>query len=201
MRREAPPLLPIFRSRHQADLLAILLLHPDQDYTLTELARRLNVPLSTLHTEAQRLIDAGLLTVRTVGRARLLRANVANRLIAPLTHLLTLTFGPHIVLAEVFAAIPGIQQVLIFGSWAARYHGQPGPPPGDVDVLVIGTPERGAVYEAADAAQDRLGLPVNPTVCSPQRWQQASDALIQQIQASPTVTVLGGDGDGAQVAV
>jgi DNA-directed RNA polymerase specialized sigma24 family protein len=55
MRSEAPPLMPIFRSRHQADLLAWLLLHPDREYTTTELARRLGVPLTTLHREVQRL--------------------------------------------------------------------------------------------------------------------------------------------------
>ena len=42
-RNDAPPLLPILRSRHQADLLAVLLLHPDRAYTLTDLARLLKV--------------------------------------------------------------------------------------------------------------------------------------------------------------
>lgn len=37
-RSDAPPLLPILRSRHQADLLAVLLLHPDRAYTLIDLA-------------------------------------------------------------------------------------------------------------------------------------------------------------------
>src|SRR5665647_2664121 len=41
MRSEAPALMPIFRSQHQAALLAWLLLHPDDEYTLTDLAKRL----------------------------------------------------------------------------------------------------------------------------------------------------------------
>jgi len=36
--------MPIFRSHHQAELLTLLLLHPDQDYSVTDLARRINVP-------------------------------------------------------------------------------------------------------------------------------------------------------------
>src|SRR5450756_2515832 len=61
MRSEAPALMPIFRSQHQAALLAWLLFHPDHEYTLTELAKRLHVPLTTLQREAQRLVVAGLL--------------------------------------------------------------------------------------------------------------------------------------------
>ncbi|MBA3489165.1 MAG: winged helix-turn-helix transcriptional regulator [Longispora sp.] len=189
MRSEAPALLPIFRSQHQADLLTLLLLHPSEEYTATDLANRLEVPLTTIHRETQRLIEADLLTARTVGRSRLLRANTANRVIEPLTHLLTVTFGPHIVLSDAFADIPGIDLLLIYGSWATRYHGEPGPTPNDVDVLVVGHADRTAIYEAADKAEQRLGFPVNPTLSTPRRWTQASDALIQEIKNSPTVVV------------
>lgn len=180
--------MPIFRSRHQADLLAWLFLHPDLEYTLTELANRLDVPLTTMHRETQRLIDAGLLTTRTVGRARLVSANTHNRAAAPLTQLLELTFGPQTVLAEEFAIL-GADRVLIYGSWADRYHGTPGQPPNDVDVLVVGTPDRGDVYDAADRAQARLGMPVNPVIRTVKDWTEGADPLIQQIKASATVTV------------
>lgn len=190
MRSDAPALLPIFRSRHQADLLTVLLLHPDRSYSLTDLSRRLGVPLTTLHREAQRLADADLITVETAGRTRLFRANSSNRAVAPLTQLLITTFGPHTVIRDEFADLPDTDRVLVYGSWAARYHGEEGPPPHDVDVLVIGRPDRGDVYEAADRAEQRLGFPVNPTIRSPDRWAEAADPLIQQIQASPAVTAI-----------
>ena len=72
MRSDAPSLMPVFRSRHQADLLTLLFLRPDQDYTVTDLAARLGIPLTTAHREVQRLEDAGLLTGRAVGRSRLM---------------------------------------------------------------------------------------------------------------------------------
>ncbi len=98
---------------------------------------------------------------RTHGRNRLVRANPTHPATAALTQLLELSFGPQIVIGEEFA-LPQVEQVVIFGSWADRHHGSPGPPPHDVDVLVIGTPERAAIYDAADRAQVRLGLQVNP---------------------------------------
>jgi DNA-binding MarR family transcriptional regulator len=86
--------MPIFRSQHQAALLAWLLLQPEHEYTLTQLAKRLDVPLTTLQREAQRLVVAGLLQDRSLGRARLLRANLSNRAAAPLIQLLQVSFGP-----------------------------------------------------------------------------------------------------------
>lgn len=196
MRSEAPKLLPILRSRHQADILTQLLLHPDEEYTVTELSATLSIPQSTISAEVQRLADAGLLAVRAIGRSRLIRANTDSRLVGPLTELLTLTFGPHVVIADEFSQLASTKRVLIYGSWAARYQGVRGRPPNDVDVLVIGSPDRTAMHAAAARAENRLGMPVNPVVCSPQRWAAAADPLIQEIQASPQVTVLDRDAAG-----
>ncbi len=109
------PYFPVFRSKHQAELLMWLLLHPDQEYGVSDLADRLGVPLSTMHREVVRLDEAGLITSRTLGRNRLVRANAAHPAGPALTQLLEVTFGPKVVIAEEFA-IPGAEQVVIFGS-------------------------------------------------------------------------------------
>ena len=197
MRSAAPELLPIFRSRLQADILAALLLNPDNEYTVTELARRFHAPLSTLHGEVRRLTDAGLLLRREVGRSALVRANQGNRIIQPLAELLLLSWGAAQVVAEEFSRLDGAEEVLIFGSWAARYHQRPGKPPHDIDVLVIGQPSREDVYDAADRAQQRLGLPVSPVIRTADAWRQSSDPLVRQIQSSPVVNVLVADDNGA----
>ncbi len=190
MRSEAPPLLPIFRSRHQGELLAALLLHPDREYTLTELSQRLKVPLTTLQREVGRLVEAGLIRQRRAGRTRLLGAAPASRYVRPLTELVTLAFGPHLVVEEEFQSLNGLDAAVMYGSWAARYDGEAGPPPNDVDVLVIGQPDRTQVYEAADRAERRLDLPVNPTIRSRRRWTEAADALVRQVRSSPVLWVL-----------
>jgi DNA-binding transcriptional ArsR family regulator len=195
MRSDAPALLPILRSRHQAELLAAFLLHPERGYTLTELSALLSVPASTLHREVERLLEAELITAQQVGRSRLLRVNPTNRHVEPLTTLVVGAFGPHLVVAEEFAGIAGIESLLVYGSWAARYHGTAGPPPHDVDLLVVGKPDRSDVYDAAARASDRIGYPVHPTIRSPKQWHEAADALTRQIKASAIVAVPCGDGD------
>jgi DNA-binding transcriptional ArsR family regulator len=190
MRSSAPALLPVFRSQLQADILAALLLNPGREYSMTELAQRLGAPLSTVHGEVKRLTEAGLLRRRNVGRSAMVQANPGNRLVEPLAELLLLSWGPLQVIADEFAELDGAEQVLIFGSWAARYLQRPGPPPHDLDVLVVGRPTRGSVYDAADRAQQRLGMPVNPVIRSAEAWRDAADPLVQQIQSGPTVAVL-----------
>lgn len=191
MRSLAPALLPIFRSEHQAALLARLFLHPEQELTLSDLARSLDVSVGTVHAEVERLAAAGLLVDRRIGRNRMVRANLDSRASRALTELLMISFGPRTVIAEEFAGMKGVDQVVIYGSWARRYRGEVGREPADVDVMVIGSPERDEVYDAAERAEHRLGVPVNPTVRSADAWRDESDALV--LTAKPdAVPVIGG---------
>jgi len=160
------------------------------EYTLSEVAGKLGLPLTTVQREAVRLAGSGLIRERRVGRARLVSANPASRYTRPLTELVSLAFGPQFVIGEEFAAL-GAAAVAIFGSWAARYEGVTGPAPDDVDVLVIGDASRSDMYEAAERAEERLGLPVNPVLCSRQRWLAAADPLIQQVRSAPLVWIIG----------
>jgi predicted nucleotidyltransferase len=200
MRSAAPALLPIFRSRLQADILAAVLLNREREYSLTDLARRFNAPLSTVHGEVKRLTAAGLLRRRSVGRSAMVQANSANRLVKPLAELLFLSWGPAQVIADEFSELADVERVLIFGSWAARYREWPGPSPHDLDVLVVGRPTRESVYDAADRAQLRLGMPVNPVIRSADAWQEAKDPLVQQIQSGPFVVILVPDEDPCEPA-
>jgi DNA-binding transcriptional ArsR family regulator len=193
MRREGSALLPILRSEHLARLLAELLLHPEEERSLTDLSRSLGVALSTIHQDAGRLVTAGIVSQRMVGRTRLLRANTASRLFRPLTDLLLVTYGPAAVVGDEFVNLPGLRSVHIFGSWAARYLGEPGPAPRDIDVLLVGKVSHLAAEAAARRAEERLRMPVNHVIATNRRWGDMTDALMAQIHASPLVTVIDRD--------
>ncbi|MER5648433.1 winged helix-turn-helix domain-containing protein [Streptosporangium sp. NPDC002524] len=189
MRALAPELMPIFRSRLQARLLARLFLAADEESTITDLAEVLGSPLPTVQREVHRLVRAGLLRERKIGRARLVRANTETAASRPLAQLLAVTFGPPAIISEEFASVPEIERLVIFGSWAARYHGRPGPQPNDVDLLVVGSPSRGDVYDAAERAERRLGISVNPVLRSVSAWESGGEGLLREIANGPTVVV------------
>lgn len=192
MRSEAPVLAPTFRSRAQGELLALVLLHPEREWTLSDLARDIGIPLTTVQSEVRRLAEGGVLATRKVGRARFVRANGASPAVAPLTQLTLVTFGPQTVVAEEFDQL-GADRVVVFGSWASRFHGVPGDPPADIDVLVIGDGiDRAALYAAAERAEARLGLAVNPVLRPAGSWDQPDgDALVLEVKARPFVDVSG----------
>lgn len=168
----APSLLPIFRSQQQAELLSLILGDPSVEHTLTDLAERTGTPYASVHREIERAESAGLTTSRLVGRTRLVRANEASPYFVGLADVLVKAFGAPWVLANALADIAGIDHAYIYGSWAARASGEAGQRPvGDIDVLVLGKPDRDALYAAASNAEQRLGRSIQITI-------RASDWLI-----------------------
>ena len=60
-------------------------------------------------------------------------------------------------------------------------------PPGDVDLVVMGEPDRDAVIENVDEASRLLGRDVQVVFRSRGRWEAAMDALTRSVQERPTV--------------
>lgn len=187
---QGPEALPIFRSDAQGHLLSKVFLSPEGEWSLTELARDLGVSLPTILREVNRLERAGLVRSRKVGNTRLVTADTSSPLFAPMTELLLKSLGPPRVVGDEFRSLPGMTDVFVFGSWAARYLGESGPPPKDVDVLVLGRVDRKEAFQAAMRAERKLGRPVNVTVRSTERWQEGRDPFLRQLKSRPLVHVL-----------
>lgn len=184
--------MPIFRSQAQAELLTYLFLHPGMEYSLSDLARQIGMTTPTVHREVERLVESTLLVESRLGRNRMVAANLAHPAADPLSRLLETTFGPRHVISTEFGDLPGAEEVLIFGSWAARNAGVPGSFPRDVDVLVVGQPDPSAVYDAASRAEERLGLPVNPVMRTRGEWEDHEDALSAEVRRRPWIEAKGG---------
>jgi DNA-binding transcriptional ArsR family regulator len=186
--KRSPSLLPLLRSRMQGELLALVLLHPEREYTLTELAEASSVSVTTVMREVDRLTDGGILEARRVGRTRLVRARTDTPLYRPLSDLLAVTFGPLSLLTEALTHLAGVGEAYIYGSWAARYNGESGPPPGDVDVLVVGSPDPDALFDLAEQASRRLGREVNVHRISPESWAgSTTDPFLVSVRERPLI--------------
>jgi len=193
MQAPPPPLLPLLRWRLQAEMLTLVLLTPGREWSLTELATRTGASLSSAQREMARAEDAGVVSSRRLGNIRLVSAE-DSPITGPLTELLLRSFGPRQVIAERVAGLPGIERVFLFGSWAARYAGCPGPAPADIDVLVIGNPDRDQLDDAAQRAGSMLAREVNVTVRSPQWWRGGGDGIHTEVTTRPLIPVFS---DGA----
>ena len=140
--------MPILRSKTQAELLAIVLGDPSREWSLTQLAQTVGSSIATVGREVERAGQANLVKVRGVGRSKLVSANPSSEYFEPLARLLLVSFGPKRRLHERLFGIPGVEAAYLFGSWAERYLGTEGPAPKDIDLLLIGSPDRSDVYAA-----------------------------------------------------
>ncbi len=181
-------MLPLLRSRLQAEVLTLILLGPELEWSLTDLASRTGASVSTVQREVDRAKQAGVVSSRRLGSARLVRA-AASPLTAPLAELLLRSFGPRQVLAEELSGVEGIEAAYLFGSWAARYAGEAGRAPADLDVLVIGAPDRDDLDDAAQRAEERLAREVNVTIRSAAWWREGADGFHTDVTRRPLVPV------------
>jgi DNA-binding transcriptional ArsR family regulator len=172
------------------ELLALLTGDPERTWTAEKLADLTGGAYPTVTRELRLLETAGLIRAEHAGRTKLLRANPTSPYFRPLAELMAMSFGPPLVLAEELADVAGIDAAFIYGSWASRQAGQPGPAPNDIDFLVLGTPDRDELHDAARRAEQRLGRPINVTVRTTKQWQASTDGFTRQLKSSPLIPVL-----------
>ncbi len=193
-RSPAPSVLPILRSQQQGEILALLLGDPGLELSLTQLAERTGAPHPSVYREIQRAEQAGLVTSRKVGNTRLVRADTASPYYTGLADVLTKAFGVPAILGPLLQPVRGISSAYIYGSWAARHEGQAGQRPvGDIDVLILGEPDRDKLYEALSAAEQRLGRPVQATIREPGWLRDGSGSFHATVTSRPLLKLALGE--------
>ena len=194
MRTRPPALVPLFRSELQGKLLAALFEHPENEAAISDLARRLDAPVATVHREIARLERSGIVRTRFLGRSRLVQPDPTSPIAEELAALVRKIYGPPAVIAELLNGVDGVEAAFIFGSWADRFLGVPGPPPADIDVLVLGHPSRDDVFAAAEAAGQRLGIEVQIVARELGAWTDDADGFLAGVRSGPLVPLEIGTG-------
>jgi len=159
----------------------------DEGASIAELARDIGVDPSTAQREIERLEAAGLVVTRRVGNVRVVRANADAPVYPELVALLRKVFGPKPLLERALRPLAGVRAAYIFGSWARRYHGESGPLPRDVDLLVVGDADPDAVYQVTRDVERQLRIEVNPIVVAEEEWEHHPVGLVSRVRAGPVV--------------
>jgi DNA-binding transcriptional ArsR family regulator len=125
------PLVELFSSRVRAAVLALVLPRPHLGFSLTDLSRRLGLPVSSLQHECYKLTRLGLLRDERVGNARLYRPDPTWPLLEPLTALTVRSLPVEEALRGAVEGLPGID-----GAWVS---GDLSSPLSPVYVVVVGS--------------------------------------------------------------
>lgn len=183
---------------YRKKVLSQLLLAPEANYHVRELARLTDTSPGTLHKELARLAEAGLLLRKAQGNQVRYQANRESPVFHELAGLLRKTTGAADVVARALAPLkPAL--ALIFGSIASGTQTAAS----DVDVLVITRRGFGEVARALYAAQTELGREINPVVYSPKELQghvADQDPFVRNVLAGPRILLTGTEHDLDQLA-
>lgn len=82
---------------------------------------------------------------------------------------------------------PGVRRAFIGGSWATRYQGRPGRFPHDIDVIVVGSPDRDEVPDAVVDAMQGVGSDAQVIFRRPSACRDACDAFTRTAKVADLV--------------
>jgi hypothetical protein len=180
----------LFRSDQQLRILGVLFAESEAELSIHDLAERAAVAQATASREVARLAEHSIVVTRSLGRNTLVSANWSLPWAKDLRSILVQTIGVLGQLADALGTVGGIEEALVFGSWAARYDGEPGPPPRDVDLLVIGDVDLRAVRRACQPVRESLRVEINPVVLTVAEWTATTpDPFVAQLKSQPLVSV------------
>ena len=194
-----PPPLRLFRSELQLRLLGLLLLSPQETWTASELARRLDATAVSVHRELHRGLASGLLVREPVGRTYLYRAATDSPLHEPLRLLLERTVGVEAELRRVLEGMPGVEAAFIHGSFATQTKIKP---TSDVDLLVLGDADPHALRRSLRKVETRVGREIDVLAYRPEEFAalaESGNSLARRIIRGP-VTPLVGSSEALRVA-
>lgn len=166
MRMSAPKLLPLFRSEMQVRLLALLLLQPERNWTLQQLADTLAAPSSSVHRELGRAEAAGIVRRDATARPHRFRAATEDPLHEPLATVLRRSVGVEERLSSALE-LPGVIAAVIYGSWASGTRR----PDSDIDVLVIGDSDLRELRRLVRPIGKAVGRTIDLTVLTADEFQ------------------------------
>lgn len=183
----------LFPGAYRRAVLALLLLHPERKLHVREIARLTGTTAGTLNKELARLHDAELLERERLGNQLFYWANRAHQVYAELAGILAKTVGLADVLVEALAPLaPDIDVAFAFGSMArgTATHGS------DVDILIVGEVDFGAVVDALHPAQQRIGREINPKLYGKREYSAkvaAKDPFIAEVLSQPKIFLIGNE--------
>ena len=181
----------LFPNQYRRKVLGLLLMRPEQQIHLRELARVIGAAPGTLKKELDALCEAGLLRAERVGNQVRFCANTAHPVFPELQALIRKTIGLADALRLSLAPLAGrIDAAFVFGSMASGTESAGS----DIDLMVVGDAGFAEVVDATYEAQAALGREINPKVMSASEWQAKKaerNAFLQDVLNKPRIMLIG----------
>ena len=182
-------------SPYRRQVLALLLLRPDERFHVRELERLTGISAGSLHRELKAMSEAGLLIREQQGNQVLYQADRSCSIFEELASIFRKTVGLGSKLTTALEPIADrIDLAFVFGSMASgKQHAK-----SDLDICVLGEVELLDVVKAIGSLQESLRREINPVVMSAKQF--ASDLanherFAERLVAEPKIFVIGDENE------
>ena len=181
------------------NLLSAFLTQPTRAWYLSEIARHLHVPPSSLQRELAQFVSAGILARRQDGNRVYFQADQTCPVFPELSSLLAKTAGLSDIVREALAPFQAVTDVaFIYGSVASGHERSSS----DVDVMLIGDATLADLAVPLRDLEGRLGRAVNPTVYTNREFAKrisAKNHFVTSVLATDLMFILGTANDLARL--
>ena len=185
-------------SAYRRQLLALLLLRPDEKFHVRGLGRMTGIPAGSIHRELKALFEAGLLLREQSGNQVFYQADQACPIYHELAWIFRKTVGLADLIGDAMAKLHDrIQFVFVFGSMASGQQNQTS----DVDVMMIGDVSLLEVVKVMAPVQKVLGREINPVVSSARKFASQinkKERFASRLVNEPKIFAIGGEDEFAK---
>lgn len=186
-------LIDFIFSPYRRQMLAVLLLHPDEQFHVRQLERLTGISAGSLHRELKAMAEAGLLCRESQGNQVLYQADRQCPIFDELASILRKTVGLAMLLQEALQQLTDkIDIAFVFGSMATgKQHAD-----SDLDLCVLGDVELFDVVKALGSVQSEIRREINPVVMSTETYikqRAAHDRFIQRLDEEPKLFITGSE--------
>lgn len=192
MNENAQAAMLLGRSKVRQRMLALLVESPDQRLHLRGLSRAAGTSAGTAARELARLEEAGIVRRTRDGNQVYFQARPDQPLFEPIREIVRQTIGAPTTIRRNLTGLAGVERAVIFGSYA---HGSL-KADSDVDLLIIGTPDRDELTERLEIAGREITRPINEVVMTARELEARrarGDRFIESIDSQPSIAVVDPD--------
>jgi predicted nucleotidyltransferase len=180
----------IISSQLRRKLLAHYFTHPDEKYYLRELASLLDLDPGNLSKEFRKLTDEGLFEKTQKGRIAFYQLNPHYPLYQELKQIIFKTEGVEGNLRGLVNRFTDIQLAFLYGSYAKGEESASS----DIDLMVVGTPDRKRFTSEIRRLEDRLKREINFHLYTPSEFEKKSrekGSFLVEVIAEKTIVLKG----------
>ena len=184
----------IFKSKTRKELFRLYFTNPDHEYYLRELERILNIPVSMIRKELNRLEEDGIFLSSRKGNSTYYLLDKSYPLFDELKSIVFKTVGVQGLLKEMLSNTKGIEVAFIYGSCAKHEETAKS----DIDLLIIGKFDDSRLLREIGKLEGVLKREINYSIFKRdelKKKMKEKDPFIIDLLKNPKIFLIGDQND------